>query len=102
SSVRFENGSTKSTHDCLPRFPIKWNITKPSRSLYVSHACSTPTSRTCPSHRLGPPHLPRLVYQKTEANHFRYINTSFQKFQRRLCLGEYLIPGWHGIYASEI
>lgn len=45
-SVRFKNSSTKRTHNSFPRFPIKWNTTKPGGSSHVSHASSSAAART--------------------------------------------------------
>lgn len=68
-SVGLENCSTKATHDCFPRFPIKWDVTKSSRSSHVGHTCTATAPWARSSYRLARHYHPLLIHQKAEANH---------------------------------
>lgn len=98
-SVRSKNSSTESTHNSFPGFPVERNVTKPRGSSNIGHTCSTPAPRTRPRHRLAPPHLPPLVYQKAKANHFtsREKNPSACFQLRYLCVQ--LVINW--VYTKQ-
>ena len=71
SSVRLEDSSAESAHNCLPRFPVERNETKPRSCDHIGDTCAAATPRAAAGHRLAPLHLPRLIHQKTEANHIK-------------------------------